>query len=119
MLIVKNREELLTAYESGERHFIDCDLDDFSFQNANLSNVIFERCFLSCNFSGTNFRNSQFRNCNLKTALFCNANLENATIEKCSVEAIDFNGANLERFVFNENHYMGNILEQSDLRNFC
>lgn len=115
MLTVDDCEEFLAAYEKGERHFIYSDLDDSSFQNKNLKNVIFEACCLLCDFTGADLTNSRFLNCNLKAANFSNANLNNATIKKCHVEAIDLGNTNIENVKFENNYYMGIVLDQSDL----
>ena len=62
----------------GWLYFLDCDLSNCVFDDANLPNVFFKRCDLS----GTTFRN---------------ANLEGARILDCDVNGAVFDGANLER----------------------
>ena len=119
MITVGNYQELITAYEGGERYFVDCDLGLSSLQKINLKGIVFARSFLSCDFTGANLENAKFEMCNLKTAIFCNANLKNGMMIKCSVECLDLKGANLENFVFSENYYMGVKLDQSDLGYFC
>ena len=116
---LETAEALLEAYANGERSFMDYDLDGCSLRNVNLSGVKFLKCFLSCDFQGANFTGTRFEGCNLKTALFGKANLTDAVITKCSVESIDFTNANIKNLKFDENYYMGSVLQQSDLAGFC
>ena len=115
---LKSIVRLLSAYDEGERFFIDCDLDG-SLQAANLKGVTFKECFLLCDFRGANLEGARFEKCNLKTCSFREANLTDTVITKCSVEGIDFIDANVGRLKFNCNYYMGSTMNQNDLQGFC
>ena len=115
---LKSIEKFLSAYASGERHFIDCDLDG-SLKSKDLNGVIFQKCFLVCDFFGANLTGARFEKCNIKTSSFREANLSDAVITECAVEGIDFIDANIEKLKFDSNYYMGGTMHQSDLEGFC
>ena len=117
----KNRtlEELLSAYSSGQRHFIDWDFDeDLSVKGLDLSDVSFESCFLFLDFRETKLINSKFIQCNIKTADFRDADLTNAIFKNCSVESIMFKGAKTKDLIFEENYAYGNTFGQDDFESF-
>ena len=115
---MKSVEELLAAYANDQRHFIDLDLGMLSFRAMNLSGIIFQECFLLCDFSAANLEGARFERCNIKTVSFREANLTDATITKCAVEGIDLTGASIENLKFDGNYCMGSIMSQSDLEGF-
>ena len=115
---IKTTEDLLSAYSDGERHFIDIDIEG-SLEGADLSGIIFQKCFLLCDFEGANLEGARFENSNIKTCTFRKANLKNAVITKCAVECIDCVGANIENTIFDGNYYMGSVMEQDDILGFC
>ena len=116
---LKSAEALLAAYANGERYFTECELDGCSLKSTNLSGATFLKSFMSSDFRGANLEGVHFEQCNLKTATFQNANLKDAVITGCSVEGIDCKGATIENLNFNQNYYMGSIMQQSDLEGFC
>jgi len=111
---VESIEELLTEYAKGQRHFSKCELDECDFQDKQLKEIIFEKCFLSSDFSGANLEAAQFLNCNIKCAVFTNANLKAAIIKNCSVEGIDMKGTNVAGIIFEQNWFHGNVVELTD-----
>ena len=115
---ISSTQDLLTAYAEGERHFIDIDIEG-SLKGADLSGIIFQKCFLLCDFDGANLEGARFENSNIKTCTFRKANLKNAVITKCAVECIDCVGANIESVLFEGNYYMGSVMEEDDLLDFC
>jgi uncharacterized protein YjbI with pentapeptide repeats len=107
--------EFHKAYERGQKHFKDLDLEENeAFAQKDLSNIIFENCFFhSSNFSGSDLSDSQFINCNLKCIDFRQANLSNALIKNCSVECSMFKGAITTNFRFEENWCYGAVVWQN------
>lgn len=118
MIIITSTEQFQTEYKKGQRHFLDCELEKSSFSDVNLSDALFERCFLPFDFSRANCENTEFLECNLKTTDFNGANLKNAIIQGCSVECMSLKGANIENLVFKDNYSMGCILGQDGLHGF-
>ena len=112
-------ESLLSAYGNGKRYFVECELDECSLKNVNLSGATFLKCFMSFDFQGANLTGVRFEECNLKMATFRNAILKDAVITNCSVEFIDFKEANIENLKFENNYSMGVLLNQDDLNSFC
>ena len=109
----KNIDDFLSAYESGQRHFIGWDFEeDCSLEGRDLQGVQFEDCFLFLNFRNADLRGVSFLDCNIKTADFRGANLDNATIRNCLVESTMFKGASTENFTFDHNHYHSAIVGQ-------
>ena len=86
---ISSTQDLLTAYAEGERHFIDIDIEG-SLKGASLSGITFQK-----------------------------ANLKNVVITKCAVECIDCVGANIESVLFEGNYYMGSVMQEDDLLDFC
>lgn len=86
---ISSTQDLLTAYAEGERHFIDIDIEG-SLKGTSLSGITFQK-----------------------------ANLKNAVITKCAVECIDCVGANIESVLLEGNYYMGSVMEEDDLLDFC
>jgi uncharacterized protein YjbI with pentapeptide repeats len=108
-------EELLSAYSSGKRHFIDCDFEeDISVKGMDLSDVSFENCFLFLDFRNAKLTNSKFLCCNIKTADFRGADLTDAMIKNCSVESTMFKGAKIDGLIFEDNYCYGAIVIQDD-----
>ena len=115
---IKSIHDLLSAYADGDRHFINLDIEG-SLKGADLSRITFQKCFLLCDFQGTNFEGARFENSNIKTCSFRGVNLKNAVFIKCAVEGIDCVGANIENILFEGNYYMGSVMEQDDILGFC
>lgn len=113
----KTIEELIAAYKQGQRHFKYWDFgEDESVQGMDLSEAIFEHCFMFLDFSGANLTNAQFIECNIKTADFSGANLTNAVIRGCCVESTIYKDAIVTNLTFENNGYFGINLGQEDFK---
>ncbi len=109
-------EELLIAYDKGQRIFEDWDFNDdnSSVEGENLSDATFRSCFMLLNFRNAFLSGTQFISCNIKTADFRGADLSNALIKNCSVESTMFKGANTQNLRFEENYCYSATVGQSD-----
>jgi uncharacterized protein YjbI with pentapeptide repeats len=111
-------QEILNRYQSGERYFSDVEMENESFEGANLEGVSFERCFLYSNFRGAKLRSAKFINGNVKTCDFRDADLTNAHFENVSIESAAFKGANVEGVYFNHNWAYGQEVNQKEFEEF-
>jgi uncharacterized protein YjbI with pentapeptide repeats len=110
---IKSIQDLLDAYEKGERHFTDlCFENGESFEGLNLSGSTFEKSWFCAYFTNTNLSNCKFIDCNIKTTDFRGANLTNALIMQCSVESTRYKGSKMDGFIFENNYFMGNTVGQ-------
>jgi hypothetical protein len=89
-----NIHNIIDKYKAGQRYFINLDFDKGEkLVGFTLTNIIFDNCCFSVDFSNTDFSNSKFINCNLKGCDFINCNLTNSTFDKCSLEGASFKAA--------------------------
>ncbi len=110
---IKSTQDLLDAYEKGERHFTDLSFENGeSFGGFNLSGSTFEKSWFCAYFTNTNLSNCKFIGCNIKTTDFRGANLTNALITECPVESTRYKGSIRDGFIFENNYFMGNIVGQ-------
>jgi len=80
---VFNSEQLLDAYEKGERDFSNSDLKDANLKNADLSNVNFEGANLRwTNLDETDLRGANFKSADLRGTSFRGADLRGANLNK-------------------------------------
>ena len=107
-------QEIIDAYNNGQRYFVDIEMEDENFDGQNLEGIIFEKCFLYSSFQRANLKNSKFINGNIKTCDFTEADLTNSHFENVLVECTIFNEAKTDGIYFNNNWYYGNQLTQSD-----
>jgi uncharacterized protein YjbI with pentapeptide repeats len=111
--------ELLAQYKSGERHFVDLDIEpNGDFRGAHLEGAVFEKCFLSVDLRNSNLRKVSFINSNIKCCDFGEADLTGARIEACSVEGIRLKDAKTTGMIFRTNYCYSMVLEQGDLESF-
>ncbi len=110
---IKSIQDLLLAYEKGERYFTGLSFENGeSFEGLNLSGSTFEKSYFCAYFMNTNLSNCKFIECNIKTTDFRGANLTNALIMECSVESTRYKGSKMDGFIFENNYFMGNIVGQ-------
>jgi uncharacterized protein YjbI with pentapeptide repeats len=110
---IKSIQDLLLAYDKGERHFTDLSFENGeSFEGFNLSGSTFEKSWFCAYFTNTNLSNCKFIGCNIKTTDFRGANLTNALITECSIESTRYKGSKMDGFIFENNYFMGNIVGQ-------
>ena len=110
---IKSIQDLLHAYEKGERYFTDLSFENCeSFEGLNLSGSTFEKSWFCVYFTNTNLSNCKFISCNIKTSDFRGANLTNALITECSVESTRYKGSAMSGFIFENNYCMGNTVGQ-------
>lgn len=115
----KTTVELISDYRNGTRHFISWDFNDGdSVAGMDLSDAVFEDCFIGIDFRSCKLVNSKFINCNLKTADFSRADLTNALIKNCSVESVIFKDAKTDNLQFEENYCYGAVVNQSDFAEY-
>lgn len=135
-------EELIAAYENGDRNFAYLNIKDADLQNADLSesdfsaavfdNVNLELANLSkSNMEGAEIKNSQlyssdfngiygdvgFNSCNLKLANFSGAELQYSFFEICDLSDASFIKANFESTSFNSVNMSGASCNQTDFQN--
>lgn len=107
-------ESILEKYRNGQRHFIDLDLENESFDDQDLRDVVFENCFLYSSFRRANLRNSKFINGNIKTCDFREADLTNAHFENLAVESSQFARAKIDGIFFDNNWAYGQKVTRAD-----
>jgi len=110
----KTVEFIKESYKSGQREFVDIDIEDGDLNNENLEGIIFDHCILAISFRGTNLRNAKFLNGNIKTCDFEGADLTNAEFRNLAVESTIFKNAKTEGIIFEDNGYFGYNLTQKD-----
>jgi len=117
-LKIKTVEQLIEAYKSGQRIFIELEFEDNeSFHGKNLSGSTFKNCWFIADFTSSNLEDCIFIDSNLKTSDFRNSNLRGATIKNCSVESTSWKGAIVDDFCFENNFHYGAIIGQIDFMN--
>ena len=110
---INSIQDLLYAYEKGERYFTDLSFENGeNFEGLNLSGSTFEKSWFCAYFTNTNLSNCKFMGCNIKTSDFRGANLTNALITDCPVESTRYKGSIRDGFIFENNYCMGNIVGQ-------
>ncbi len=109
-------EQILIEYRNGKRYFadIDIDIDSESFDDQNLQDIVFEKCFFYLSFRRANLKNAKFINCNIKTCDFREADLTNAHFENLSVEGTQFARAKVDGIFFDNNWAYGQKVTQAE-----
>jgi hypothetical protein len=111
-----NKQEFSKLLKSEQTEFNNIDLEG-DFINENLSNLIFENCFIVADFTGTNLKNTVFTNCNLKTCIFNYSNLEGSLFNSNSLDGTEFKFTQCNQITFTDNSSYGcnfskTVLEQ-------
>jgi uncharacterized protein YjbI with pentapeptide repeats len=110
---IKSIQDLLDAYEKGERHFMDLSFENGeSFEGLNLSGSTFKKSWFCAYFTNANLSNCKFISCNIKTSDFREADLTNALFTECNVESTRYKGSKIGGLIFENNYFMGNIVGQ-------
>jgi uncharacterized protein YjbI with pentapeptide repeats len=110
-------DAFLRAYQGGQRHFNDLELEDGPrFQGLDIRGTTFEGCWLCADFSHTDLSDCKFIDCNIKTCDFSHADLTRVEIRGCSVESTEFGGARITGFLFEDNWAYGNVFHLDDLK---
>jgi uncharacterized protein YjbI with pentapeptide repeats len=107
-------ESILERYQKGQRYFTDLDLENESFDDQYLQDIVFENCFLYSSFRRANLRNAKFINGNIKTCDFREADLTNAHFENLSVEGSQFARAKVDGIYFDNNWAHGQKVTHTD-----
>jgi len=107
-------ENILEQYQNGKRYFVDLELENESFDNQNLQDIVFENCFLYSSFRNANLRNAKFINGNIKTCDFRDADLTNAHFENLAVESSQFARAKTDGIYFDNNWAYGQKVTRAD-----
>lgn len=111
-------ESILEQYRNGQRHFVNLDLENESFDDQNLQDAVFEHCLFYASFRRANLRNAKFINGNIKTCDFREADLTNAHFEDLAVESAQFAGAKIEGIFFDNNWAYGQKVTRADFDNW-
>jgi uncharacterized protein YjbI with pentapeptide repeats len=110
---IKSIQDLLDAYEKGERYFTSLSFENGeSFEGLNLSGSTFEQSWFGAYFTNTNLSNCKFIGCNIKTSDFRGADLTDALFTECNVEATRYKGSKMDGFIFENNYFMSNTVGQ-------
>ena len=113
MSSIKTVEQLIEAYNNGERHFISLEFESSeSFDGLDFSGSTFEDCYFCAYFTNTNLTNAKFINSNIKTSDFRRANLTNAYMTGCNMESTRFKDSIRVDFIFENNFCMGRVVGQ-------
>ncbi|RNL54219.1 pentapeptide repeat-containing protein [Pedobacter jejuensis] len=107
-------ESILEQYQNGQRYFVDLDLENESFDDQHLQDIVFEHCFLYSSFKRTNLKNAKLINGNIKTCDFREAHLTNAHFENLSVESSQFARAKIEGIYFDNNWAYGQKVTRAE-----
>jgi uncharacterized protein YjbI with pentapeptide repeats len=110
-------DDFLRAYQGGQRHFSELELEDGPrFQGLDIRGTTFQGCWLCADFSHTDLTDCKFIDSNIKTCDFSHADLTRAEIRGCSVESTEFDGARITDFVFEDNWAYGSVSNLDDLK---
>lgn len=94
-------KKILDLYKAGERDFSEIVCTNDSFDNFDLSGIIFRKANLSfCSFYGTNLSGADFSGAVLEWTGFIRANLKNANFEKVRATWSRFNDSILDKTNF-------------------
>ncbi|MEK4434596.1 pentapeptide repeat-containing protein [Paenibacillus sp. FSL K6-2862] len=100
-MTIKTLKDLVS---SGEKHFKRVEITEYGkIRNFNFSEVIFEECMLSLDFTGSSFRSAKFINSNIKNSIFSETDLSNSEFFNNSIDACVFRNANIEGIIFLKN----------------
>lgn len=108
-------EELLEMVNKGQRLFSRICVEDGVLTEFNFSNLSFEECLFSVNFTDANFENTRFINSNLKTCNFSNCNLSNAVFDGNLLDGTEFLGASINEVTFINNTFHSMVLTEAHL----
>ncbi len=77
--------------EIAEYYFENCNLTGVSFEKSNIKNSIFNKCNLTyAIFSQSNIESTRFDDCNLSHSFFCNSLTDDISLTKCNSSFVDF-----------------------------
>lgn len=96
------QQEFIKFLKSGQKEFNNIDLEG-DFINEDLSNLVFENCFIVADFTGANLAKTIFSNCNLKTCIFNYSNMEKSTFICNCLDAASFKFAQYNYITFTGN----------------
>ena len=105
---------VLERYGLGQRYFENLDIENESFEEQNLEDIVFEHCSLYISFRKANLRNAKFLNGGIKTCDFREADLTNARFENVCVESSQFARAKTVGIYFDNNSAYGQNVSQAD-----
>lgn len=101
---------------SGQKIFTGIDLEGL-YVNLDLSNLLFEDCYIVADFTGSNLSKTAFKNCNLKTCIFCYSNINQAVFDSNSLEATDFRYVQYNELTLLRNTCYDSFFNKEDLEN--
>jgi uncharacterized protein YjbI with pentapeptide repeats len=109
---------VLEQYQKGQRYFTNLDMENESFENQDLEDIVFEDCSLYISFRGANLRNAKFLNGGVKTCDFREADLTNSRFENVCVESAQFARAKKDNIFFDNNSSYGQNVTQADFNDW-
>ena len=87
-------EDIIARYASGERSFVDLELDreTLDLSNVTLAGADFSRSFIFATFRGADLSGAVFDDANVKTCDFTGANLAGASFLRAAIDGATFTG---------------------------
>jgi uncharacterized protein YjbI with pentapeptide repeats len=111
MMTTTDIQNIIQKYKNGHRHFINLDFDKGEKLNGQIfTDINFDNCYFSVDFSHTDFTNAKFVNCNLKCCDFSHCNLTNAVFDNCSLESAIFKNAKINGTSLSNCHCYGQVV---------
>lgn len=104
---------VLEKYQDGQRYFQNIDMENESFDEQNLEDVVFENCSLYVSFRKANLRNAKFINGGIKTCDFREADLTNARFENVCIESAQFARSKTDNIYFDNNSCFGQLVTRA------
>ena len=86
--------DIIARYRSGERSFVDLELDDepLDLSSVTLAGADFSRCFIFASFRGADLSGAIFNDSNVKACDFTDANLAGASFRNAAIDGAVFTG---------------------------
>lgn len=85
-------------------------MENESFDEQNLEDIVFENCSLYVSFRKANLRNAKFINGGIKTCDFREADLTNARFENVCIESAQFARSKTGNIYFDNNSCFGQLV---------
>ncbi|MFC4104166.1 pentapeptide repeat-containing protein [Paenibacillus xanthanilyticus] len=107
--------EFVQLLRQGQRVFNRICIEEGAYRGFDLTNLTFNACILSVDFSGSNFQDTRFIECNLKSCDFSYCNFTRARMQGNALDGAIFKGAHVKGITFSENTYHSVTITESHL----
>ncbi|MDQ0917027.1 pentapeptide repeat-containing protein [Paenibacillus sp. V4I5] len=107
--------EFIDMLQNGQRSFHRIYVEAGAYHGFDFSDLTFEVCLFSVDFSGSKFENTRFINSNLKACDFSNCLFTNAILIGNALDGANFKGAIVNGVTFIENTYHSIVLTEHHL----